>query len=83
MGLGFANNKSVVLAPGWHQNSAMDSSILFSLNWNSLGELASEDLEYVLISMSDAMDSGKEDFYPLYSKATICARPAKSIAISY
>jgi hypothetical protein len=40
----------------------MDSSILFCLNWNSRGELASEDLEYVLNSMGPAMDSGKEEF---------------------
>ena len=51
----------------------MDSSILFALNWNSLGELATEDLEYVLNSMAHAMDSGKEEFSSLYSKANICA----------
>ena len=61
----------------------MDSSILFALSWNSLGELTTEDLEYVLNSMAHAMDSGKEEFCSLYSKVKIAARPAKSIAISY
>ena len=61
----------------------MDSSILFALNWNSLGELATEDLEYVLNSMGHAMDSDKEEFCSLYSKVKIPARPAKSIAASY
>ncbi|MDP4706876.1 MAG: hypothetical protein NWR94_01530 [Cyanobium sp. MAG_237] len=51
----------------------MDSSILFALNWNSLGELTTEDLEYVLNSMAHAMDSGKEEFCSLYSKVNICA----------
>ena len=83
MGLGFANNKSVVLAPGWHQYPAMDSSILFSLNWNSLGELENEDREYVLNSMARAMDSGKQDLCSPYSKVNICERSTKSIAISY
>ena len=61
----------------------MDSSILFALNWNSLGELAIEDFEYVLNSMGHAMDSGKEEFCSLYSKVKIPALPAKSIAASY
>ena len=51
----------------------MDSSILFALNWNSLGELATEDLEYVLNSMVHAMDSGKEEFCSLYSKVKVRA----------
>ncbi|MCP9903984.1 hypothetical protein KBY85_07515 [Cyanobium sp. BA5m-10] len=51
----------------------MDSSILFALNWNSLGELATEDLEYVLNSMALAMDSGKEEFCSLYSKVYVRA----------
>ena len=51
----------------------MDSSILFALNWNSLGELATEDLEYVLNSMAHVMDSGKEEFCSLYSKVNVCA----------
>ena len=46
----------------------MDSSILFALNWNSLGELSTEDLEYVLNSMACAMDAGKEELSQLYSK---------------
>jgi hypothetical protein len=49
----------------------MDSSILFALNWNSLGELAAEDLEYVLNSMAHAMDSGKEEFCHVYSRVNI------------
>ena len=61
----------------------MDSSILFSLNWNSLGELATEDREYVLNSMAHAMDSGKEEFCSPYSKVSISTRPTKSIAMSY
>ncbi|MCP9777061.1 MULTISPECIES: hypothetical protein [unclassified Cyanobium] len=61
----------------------MDSSILFALNWNSLGELATEDLEHVLNSMAHSMDSGKEEFCSLYRKVKISARPAKSIAASY
>ena len=73
MGLGFEDNKSVVLVPGWPQYPAMDSSILFALNWNSLGELTTEDLEYVLNSMAHAMDSGKEEFSSVYSKVNICA----------
>ena len=73
MGLWFADIKSVVLAPGWPQHPAMDSSILFALNWNSLGELATEDLEYVLNSMAHAMDSGKEEFCSLYSNVNVRA----------
>ena len=61
----------------------MDSSILFALNWNSLGELATEDLEYVLNSMAHAMDSGKEEFCSLYSKVNVRPLLAKSIPISY
>ncbi len=45
----------------------MDPSILLALNWNSLGELTAEDLEYVLKSMTQAMDSGKEELYSLCS----------------
>ena len=51
----------------------MDSSILFALNWNSLGELTTEDIEYVLNSMAHAMDSGKEEFSSVYSKVNIRA----------
>ena len=50
----------------------MDSSLLFSLNWNSIGELSGEDLEYVLIAMTSAMESGNDELTLLLSKKASC-----------
>ena len=50
----------------------MDSSLLFTLNWNSIGELSGEDLEYVLIAMTGAMDSGNDELSLLLNKKTSC-----------
>ena len=56
-----SKQSTVVLAPGWHHHPAMDYSILFALNWNSLGQLASEDLEQVLHSMAQTTEKGKDE----------------------
>lgn len=50
----------------------MDSSLLFSLSWNSIGELSGEDLEYVLIAMTSAMESGNDELTLLLNKKASC-----------
>ncbi len=47
----------------------MDSSILFALNWNSTGELASEDLEFVLSVLTRTMESGAEELRVLLGRS--------------
>jgi hypothetical protein len=46
----------------------MNSSILLSLNWNSIGELTGEDLEYVLMEMASTMESGRDELSLLVGK---------------
>jgi hypothetical protein len=45
----------------------MDCSILFALNWNSLGQLAAEDLEQVLHSMAQTTEKRKDEPCSAYS----------------
>jgi len=50
----------------------MDPSLLFSLNWNSVGELCGEDLEYVLNAMASTLEPAADELTTLLKNKAAC-----------